>query len=61
MFCVESYTLAKASKHFFKIFLSGKSWFIILFIVVTEEFKDFAIHFCIAGISRLQRFHFKKF
>ena len=47
MFCVEPHAFAEACEHCFLPFLSCKSSLIILFIVATDVFKDFAIDFCI--------------
>ena len=51
MFCVEPHAFAEACEHCFLPFLSCKSSLIILFIVATDVFKDFAIDFCIGGFS----------
>ena len=45
MFCVEPHAFAEACEHCFLPFLSCKSSLIILFIVATDVFKDFAIDF----------------
>ena len=36
---------------YFLTFLSCKSWFIFLFIVEIDVFKEFAVDFCVSGFA----------